>query len=198
MRSRRESILGPEAVAGGGPVRHRPDEKSGGIAPWTDPFLGAQLDCQRQADHGRDDADLDAHGHRWTSSIHAHARNLAADPRCDRGPSRGPSRARRAQLRAGDSHGRRRRRASRRADQARADDRREGQYRRGQVALQKLAGAVGDIAEKPAAPAPAPIQQAMPAQDPDLWSGPAASQLFQTVACNRLRGRFRGPRPLRL
>ena len=56
----------------------------------------------------------------------------------------------------------------------------------GKSPLQKLAGAVGDIAEKPA-PAPAPIQQAMPAQDPDPGLAPAASQLFQTVAQSAAR-----------
>ena len=58
----------------------------------------------------------------------------------------------------------------------------KGNQVEGKSPLQKLAGAVGDIAEKPAAPAPAPIQQAMPAQDPDPGLAPAASQLFQTVS----------------
>ncbi len=50
----------------------------------------------------------------------------------------------------------------------------------GKSPLQKLAGAVGDIAEKPAPAAPAP-QPIMPAQDPDPGLAPAASQLFSTV-----------------
>ena len=56
----------------------------------------------------------------------------------------------------------------------------------GKSPLQKLAGAVGDIAEKPAAPAPA-VQQAAPAVDPDPGLAPAASQLFQTVAQSAAR-----------
>ena len=51
----------------------------------------------------------------------------------------------------------------------------------GKSPLQKLAGAVGDVAEKPA-PTVAAVQQAAPAQDPDPGLAPAASQLFQTVS----------------
>ena len=62
----------------------------------------------------------------------------------------------------------------------------KGNQVEGKSPLEKLAGAVGDVAEKPA-PAPAPIQQAMPAQDPDPGLAPAASQLFQTVAQSAAR-----------
>ena len=56
----------------------------------------------------------------------------------------------------------------------------QGNTVEGKSPLQKLAGAVGDIAEKPAPAAPAP-QPIMPAQDPDPGLAPAASQLFSTV-----------------
>jgi D-alanyl-D-alanine carboxypeptidase len=56
----------------------------------------------------------------------------------------------------------------------------QGNEVEGKSPLQKLAGAVGDVAQKPA-PEVAPLQPAMPAQDPDPGLAPAASQLFQTV-----------------
>ena len=56
----------------------------------------------------------------------------------------------------------------------------QGNTVEGKSPLQKLTGAVGDIAEKPAPAAPAP-QPIMPAQDPDPGLAPAASQLFSTV-----------------
>jgi hypothetical protein len=56
----------------------------------------------------------------------------------------------------------------------------QGNEVEGKSPLQKIAGAVGDVAQKeaPAAPTPQPI---MPAQDPDPGLAPASSQLFQTV-----------------
>ena len=57
----------------------------------------------------------------------------------------------------------------------------QGNTVEGKSPLQKLAGAVGDVAQKPA-PEVAAMQPAMPAQDPDPGLAPAASQLFQTVS----------------
>jgi D-alanyl-D-alanine carboxypeptidase len=56
----------------------------------------------------------------------------------------------------------------------------QGNTVEGKSPLQKIAGAVGDVAQKeaPAAPTPQPI---IPAQDPDPGLAPASSQLFQTV-----------------
>ena len=56
----------------------------------------------------------------------------------------------------------------------------QGNEVEGKSPLQKLAGAVGDVAQKPA-PEVAAMQPAMPAQDPDPGLAPASSQLFQTV-----------------
>ena len=56
----------------------------------------------------------------------------------------------------------------------------QGNTVEGKSPLQKLAGAVGDVAQKPA-PEVAAMQPAMPAQDPDPGLAPASSQLFQTV-----------------
>ena len=56
----------------------------------------------------------------------------------------------------------------------------QGNEVEGKSPLQKIAGAVGDVAQKPA-PEVAAMQPAMPVQDPDPGLAPAASQLFQTV-----------------
>ena len=56
----------------------------------------------------------------------------------------------------------------------------QGNTVEGKSPLQKLAGAVGDVIQKPAPAAPTP-QPIMPAQDPDPGLAPASSQLFQTV-----------------
>ena len=62
----------------------------------------------------------------------------------------------------------------------------QGNTVEGKSPLQKIAGAVGDVAQKetPAAPA---MQPAMPAQDPDPGLAPAASQLFSTVSAAAAR-----------
>ena len=63
----------------------------------------------------------------------------------------------------------------------------QGNTVEGKSPLQKIAGAVGDVAQKDAPPAPAALQPAMPAQDPDPGLAPAAQQLFSTVSQSAAR-----------
>ena len=62
----------------------------------------------------------------------------------------------------------------------------QGNDVQGKSPLQKLAGAVGDVAQKQAPEIPA-MPQAMPVQDPDPGLAPAAQQLFQTVQASAAR-----------
>ena len=56
----------------------------------------------------------------------------------------------------------------------------QGNTVEGKSPLQKIAGAIGDVAQKPAPEAPT-AQAPMPVQDPDPGLAPAAQQLFSTV-----------------
>jgi hypothetical protein len=62
----------------------------------------------------------------------------------------------------------------------------QGNDVQGKSPLQKLAGAIGDVAEKPAPEAPA-MSSAMPVVDPDPGLAPAAQQLYSTVAASAAR-----------
>ena len=62
----------------------------------------------------------------------------------------------------------------------------DGNTVEGKSPLQKLAGAVGDVAQK-ATPDVAPLQPAAPAVDPDPGLAPASQQLFQAVSASAAR-----------
>ena len=155
--------------------------KSGGIAPWTDPFARSWTASGKPITGGTT----------LTStptgivdpSIHAHGGTSPPIPDATVAPAAAPAAPTFGQaIATGDVGG-----ALHAALTKPTTTDAKGNTVEGKSPLEKLAGAVGDVAEKPAAPAPAPIQQAMPAQDPDPGLAPAASQLFQTVAQSAAR-----------
>ena len=62
----------------------------------------------------------------------------------------------------------------------------QGNTVEGKSPLQKIAGAVGDVAQKEAPAAPA-APQITPVQDPDPGLAPAAQQLFSTISQSAAR-----------
>ena len=153
--------------------------KSGGIAPWTDPFARQWTASGKPITGGTTltstspgvvDPSIVARG--GTSP----AIPDATAPSAPAAPSFGQA------IASGDVGGALKAALTKSAPTKDA----QGNQVEGKSPLQKLAGAIGDVAEKPAPVAPAP-QQILPAQDPDPGLAPAASQLFQTVSQSAAR-----------
>ena len=150
--------------------------KSGGIAPWTDPFARQWTASGKPITGGTTltstptgivDPSIVAHGG-TSPAIPADAVPAA--------PSFGQA------IASGDVGGAIK--AALTKPPATKDA--QGNTVEGKSPLEKLASTVGNVAEKPAPAAPAP-QPIMPAQDPDPGLAPAASQLFQTVSQSAAR-----------
>ena len=150
--------------------------KSGGIAPWTDPFARQWTASGKPITGGTTltstptgvvDPSIIAHGGTSPPLDASGGTAVAAAPAA---PSFGDAAAK------GDVGGMIKAALTKPPSTTDA----KGNTVDGKSPLQKLAGAVGDVAQKdvPAVPA---MQAPMPVQDPDPGLAPAASQLFSTV-----------------
>ena len=156
--------------------------KSGGIAPWTDPFARQWTASGKPITGGTTltstptgIVDPSIHAHGGTSPPIPDATAPATAPAAPAAPTFGQA------IASGDVGG-----AIKAALTKPTTTDAKGNTVEGKSPLEKLAGAVGDVAEKPA-PTVAAVQQAAPAVDPDPGLAPAASQLFQTVAQSAAR-----------
>ncbi len=150
--------------------------KSGGIAPWTDPFARQWTASGKPITGGTTltstptgvvDPSIIAHGGTSPPLDASGGTAVAAAPAA---PSFGDAAAK------GDVGGMLHAALTKPPPTKDA----QGNTVEGKSPLQKLAGSIGDVAQKdvPAAPA---MQAPMPVQDPDPGLAPAASQLFSTV-----------------